>query len=147
MDIRISGHQMDTGAALQEHAAERDRSREVPAEIVDLYSNSGLWGITVPKEYGGAQVSLAVLAQVIAIISAADPALGQIPQNQFGIINLVLGSATEEQKKQLFQSVLEGWRIGNAGPERGTKNNLELKARGGHGARCADLGDRPSRAL
>jgi SfnB family sulfur acquisition oxidoreductase len=69
------------------------------------------------------------LAEVFAIISAADPALGQIPQNQFGIINLVLGSATEAQKKQLFQSVLEGWRIGNAGPERGTKNTLELKAR------------------
>jgi alkylation response protein AidB-like acyl-CoA dehydrogenase len=41
----------------------------------------------------------------------------------------VLGSATEAQKKQLFQSVLDGWRIGNAGPERGTKNTLELKAR------------------
>jgi hypothetical protein len=25
--------------------------------------------------------------------------------------------------------VLDGWRIGNAGPERGTKNTLELKAR------------------
>ena len=40
-------------AVLQEHAAERDRNREVPAEVVDLFSNSGLWGITVPKEYGG----------------------------------------------------------------------------------------------
>ena len=82
-----------------------------------------------PREYGGPQVSFVTLAEVFAIISAADPALGQIPQNQFGILNLVLGSATEAQKKQLFKSVLEGWRIGNAGPERGTKNTLELKAR------------------
>jgi SfnB family sulfur acquisition oxidoreductase len=66
---------------------------------------------------------------VFAIISAADPALGQIPQNQFGILNALLDSATEQQKKLLFQSVLKGWRIGNAGPERGTKNTLELKAR------------------
>ncbi|EPN59012.1 acyl-CoA dehydrogenase family protein, partial [Pseudomonas syringae pv. actinidiae ICMP 18807] len=63
------------------------------------------------------------------IISTADPALGQIPQNQFGILNLLQSSATEQQKKTLFQSVLDGWRIGNAGPERGSKNTLELKAR------------------
>lgn len=28
-------------AALLEHDAERDRTRQVPAEVVDLYSNSG----------------------------------------------------------------------------------------------------------
>lgn len=67
-------------AVLLEQDAERDRTRQVPAKVVDLYSNSGLWGISVPREFGGAQVSYAVLAQVIAIISAADPSLGQIPQ-------------------------------------------------------------------
>ncbi|MCZ2943323.1 SfnB family sulfur acquisition oxidoreductase, partial [Acinetobacter baumannii] len=66
---------------------------------------------------------------VFAIISAADPALGQIPQNHFGILHLLQSTATARQKKQLFQSVLDGWRIGNGGPERGTKNTLELKAR------------------
>ncbi|MNE90798.1 hypothetical protein D3C80_1883450 [compost metagenome] len=39
---------------LREGAAERDRNREVPADIVDAFSNSGLWGITVPRAYGGA---------------------------------------------------------------------------------------------
>lgn len=66
-------------AFLLEGDAERDRQREVPAEVVDVFSNSGLWGITVPKEYGGAEVSFATLAEVIAIISAADASLGQIP--------------------------------------------------------------------
>lgn len=42
-------------AVLLEQDAERDRSRQVPAEIVDLYSNSGLWGISVPREFGGAR--------------------------------------------------------------------------------------------
>ncbi|RMW03896.1 Acyl-CoA dehydrogenase protein, partial [Pseudomonas amygdali pv. tabaci] len=82
-----------------------------------------------PRGYGGPQVSFVTVAEVFRIISAADPALGQIPQNQFGILHLLQGSATEQQKKTLFQSVLDGWRIGNAGPERGTKNTLELKAR------------------
>ncbi|NWD89427.1 acyl-CoA dehydrogenase family protein, partial [Pseudomonas sp. K5002] len=59
----------------------------------------------------------------------ADPALGQIPQNHFGILHVLQGAASERQKKQLFQSVLDGWRIGNGGPERGTKNTLDLKSR------------------
>jgi SfnB family sulfur acquisition oxidoreductase len=69
------------------------------------------------------------IAEVFRIISAADPALGQIPQNQFGILQLLKGTASERQKDLLFKSVLDGWRIGNAGPERGSKNTLELKAR------------------
>ena len=113
----------------RQQAAKRDRQRKLPWSEIEQFTRSGLGSIAIPREYGGPQVSFVTLADVFAIISAADPALGQIPQNQFGILNLVLGSATEAQKKQLFKSVLEGWRIGNAGPERGTKNTLELKAR------------------
>jgi SfnB family sulfur acquisition oxidoreductase len=45
------------------------------------------------------------------------------------VLQLILATGTERQKKILLQSVLEGWRIGNAGPERGTRNTLDLKAR------------------
>ncbi|MGI2906030.1 acyl-CoA dehydrogenase family protein [Tolypothrix sp. VBCCA 56010] len=37
--------------------SERDRQGKIPALEVNKYSQSGLWGITVPKEYGGAFVS------------------------------------------------------------------------------------------
>ncbi|NWD66513.1 SfnB family sulfur acquisition oxidoreductase [Pseudomonas gingeri] len=110
-------------------AARRDRQRKLPWAEIEQFTRSGLGSITIAREYGGPQVSFVTVAEVFAIISAADPALGQIPQNQFGILQLLQGTATERQKKQLFQSVLEGWRIGNAGPERGTKNTLELKTR------------------
>ncbi|WP_223462710.1 MULTISPECIES: SfnB family sulfur acquisition oxidoreductase [unclassified Pseudomonas] len=122
-----AAHELAQVARLQ--AARRDQQRKLPWSEIELFTRSGLGSISIPREYGGPQVSFVTLAEVFAIISAADPALGQIPQNQFGILNLVLGSATEVQKKQLFKSVLEGWRIGNAGPERGTRNTLELKAR------------------
>ena len=39
-------------------AADRDRTRRLPAAELDRFSGSGLWGITVPKAYGGAGVSL-----------------------------------------------------------------------------------------
>ncbi len=115
--------------AARQQAAQRDRQRKLPWALVEQFTRSGLGSIAIPRAYGGPQVSYVTVAEVFAIISAADPALGQIPQNQFGILNLILGCGTERQKKQLLQSVLEGWRIGNAGPERGTKNTLELKAR------------------
>ncbi len=122
-----AAHELADAARLQ--ASQRDRQRKLPWSQIEQFTRSGLGSISIPREFGGPQVSFVTLAEVFAIISAADPALGQIPQNQFGILNALLDSATERQKRLLFQSVLEGWRIGNAGPERGTKNTLELKAR------------------
>ena len=113
----------------REHAAKRDQQRKLPWSQLEAFTQSGLGSISIPREFGGPQVSYVTLAEVFAIISAADPALGQIPQNQVGILNLIQSTATHAQKEQLFSSVLQGWRIGNAGPERGSKNTLDLKAR------------------
>ena len=71
----------DLAAEFLKEDSERDRQRRLPAEEVKKFSQSGLWGITVPKEYGGAFVSSATLAEVIKIIAEADSSLGQIPQN------------------------------------------------------------------
>jgi len=122
-----AAHELARTARLQ--AARRDQQRKLPWAEIEQFTRSGLGSISIPREYGGPQVSFVTLADVFAIISAADPALGQIPQNHFGILHVLQGAATERQKKQLFQSVLDGWRIGNGGPERGTKNTLELKSR------------------
>jgi hypothetical protein len=64
-------------------ASRRDSERLLPWDELDRFVQSGLWGITVPKEFGGAGVSNVTLATVIAIIGAADGSLSQIPQNHF----------------------------------------------------------------
>ncbi|XKU42548.1 SfnB family sulfur acquisition oxidoreductase [Pseudomonas [fluorescens] ATCC 17400] len=122
-----AAHELAQAARLQ--AGLRDRQRKLPWAELEQFTRSGLGSISIPREYGGPQVSFVTLAEVFAIISAADPALGQIPQNHFGILHVLQGAASQEQEEQLFQSVLDGWRIGNGGPERGTKNTLDLKAR------------------
>ncbi len=96
-----AAHELAQVARLQ--AAKRDQQRKLPWSEIEQFTRSGLGSIAVPREYGGPQVSFVTLASVFAIISAADPALGQIPQNQFGILNLILGSATESQKKTAVQ--------------------------------------------
>jgi SfnB family sulfur acquisition oxidoreductase len=99
-------------------ASERDRKRLLPWAELDLWSESGLGAITVPREYGGADVSHATLAEVFVILCAADPALGQIPQNHFGVLGVLREIGTPAQKTRLYGEVLAGQRLGNAGPER-----------------------------
>jgi SfnB family sulfur acquisition oxidoreductase len=121
---RIAG---DSGALAAAHAlaavfatgaAERDRQRILPWAELDLWSESGLGAITVPGQYGGADVSFATLAEVFVILCAADPALGQIPQNHFGVLGVLREIGTPVQKARLYGEVLTGHRLGNAGPER-----------------------------
>ncbi|SHM50605.1 SfnB family sulfur acquisition oxidoreductase [Phytopseudomonas punonensis] len=108
---------------------QRDRERRLPWELVERFTASGLGSIAVPRAFGGPQLSYATIAEVFRIISAVDPALGQIPQNHFGLIGLLHAVASPEQQQRLFTSVLAGWRIGNGGPERGSKHTLDIQAR------------------
>src|ERR1700727_2155642 len=83
------------GAKFAEGAALRDREGLLPLAELDAFSQSGLWGINVPKAYGGAGVSYVALTEVIKIISAADPSLGQIPQNHLAIVECISSDGTE----------------------------------------------------
>lgn len=103
-------------------ASERDRERQLPWNYIEAYTASGLGGITVPKEFGGADVSHVTLAKVFEILCAADPALGQVPQNHFGVLALLREYGLPQQKARIYRDVLDGYRIGNAGPERNTRS-------------------------
>ncbi len=124
--IRDDAEAIDVARALahdfRREAAVRDRERRLPREEIERFSASGLWAITVPREYGGAAVSAATLAEVTALISAADGSLGQIPQNHFFVVEAIRLTATRQQKRDWFGHVLRGGRFGNALSEVGTKD-------------------------
>src|SRR5471032_1739352 len=126
-DVEAIARAHEVAARLVEHASDRDRERRLPHEEIDWFSQAGLWAITVPKEYGGAGVSFVTLTEVIKIIAAADPSLGQLPQNHFGLVDVIALTGTEEQKRYFFAEVLLGKRFGNGFSEKGTKNVLDLK--------------------
>ncbi|WP_205902276.1 acyl-CoA dehydrogenase family protein, partial [Pseudomonas viridiflava] len=102
-------------------SAVRDRERRLPHAELELFSQSGLWGISVPKAFGGAGVSSVTLAQVIALISEADGSLGQIPQNHFYALEVLRVNGSPQQQKRLYAEALAGQRFGNALAELGTK--------------------------
>ncbi|MGE7958183.1 SfnB family sulfur acquisition oxidoreductase [Pseudomonas sp. NPDC089530] len=111
----------DLAEDFKRDSALRDRERRLPHPELDAFSRSGLWGISVPKEYGGAGVSNVTLAKVIALIAQADASLGQIPQNHFYALEVLRVNGSAEQKKRLYAEVLAGQRFGNALAELGTK--------------------------
>lgn len=115
--------------AFREGASERDQTNRRPYAELDAFSQSGLWSINVPKAYGGPEVSYKTLAQVVAIISAADPSIGQISQNHLGIVAAIRTVSDPEQQALLFGEVLKGTRFGNAFSEIGTPRATDFKTR------------------
>jgi SfnB family sulfur acquisition oxidoreductase len=110
-------------------ASRRDAERLLPVEEVEAYSKSGLWGATVPKEYGGAGISNVTLAEFIKILAVADPSITQITQNHLYIIESIRLDGTEVQKRFFFDLALQGVRFGNAFSEIGTKSVLDVHTR------------------
>lgn len=110
-------------------ASLRDRERRLPVAEVEEYSRSGLWAMTVPKQFGGAGVSVPTLARVIVLISAADPSIGQISQNHFAILERLRLHAHPEQQTFFFGRVLAGDRFGNAVAEAGGKSPKDHQTR------------------
>ena len=115
----------ELAAHFKRESVVRDRERRLPHDELELFSRTGLWGITVPKAYGGAGVSNVTLAQVVALIAAADASLGQIPQNHFYALEVLRVNGSETQKQRLYAEVLAGQRFGNALAELGTNTAHE----------------------
>ncbi|MEU5551536.1 acyl-CoA dehydrogenase family protein [Micromonospora sp. NPDC047793] len=125
-------------AVLADEAGVRDRERRLPeAEVAEL-SASGLLGITVPAEFGGAEVSVATLTEVFRTLAAADASLAQIPHSHVVFLQALRLQGTEEQQRRYFAAALAGQRFANAQSERGGRTvaddatTLRRRADGGY---------------
>ena len=108
-------------------AAQRDRERIWPVAELDAFSQSGLWAINVPREFGGLDASWVTINRVISIISQADPSLGQVPQNHLGVVSAIRTVSDRPQQELLFDAVLKGTRFGNAFSEFGSKRAADFQ--------------------
>lgn len=103
-------------AEFRQGAIERDRDRTLPTSEIDRLTEEGFFGIAVPREFGGAFVSAETITESFRLISAADPSIGQIPQNHFCWLPL-FSNGTPEQADFFYRRILAGDRIGNAHSE------------------------------
>ena len=99
-------------------AADRDRYRKLPFHEMDRLSASGLLAITVPAEYGGADLPPGTVADVIRILATGDPNIAQIPHSHFVYVNLLRLAGSPDQLSYYSQKLLRGSRIANAQAER-----------------------------
>jgi alkylation response protein AidB-like acyl-CoA dehydrogenase len=67
--------------------------RRVPVAELAALDASGLLAITVPRAHGGPELGAPVLAEVIRVIAAVDPAIAQVPQAHFLFTDVLAGSA------------------------------------------------------
>ncbi|MFF7555439.1 SfnB family sulfur acquisition oxidoreductase [Streptomyces olivaceus] len=110
-------------------ASARDAERRLPRAELDRLSASGLLGVTVPADHGGADVRATTLAEVFRLLASADGSLAQIPQSHFAYVNVIRRQGTEEQRTFFFAELLAGRRFGNAQSEAGTKHVQDIRTR------------------
>jgi SfnB family sulfur acquisition oxidoreductase len=131
--ITSEGEALRTAAELASWLAdgviERDRSGRVPARELAVFDASGLLAITVPRKYGGAELPATVLGEVVRTIAAVDPAIAQVPQGHFLLVDVLSVLGTPEQRRRLFADVVAGARLGNGLAERGGQHAQDLKTR------------------
>ncbi|MDO7868762.1 SfnB family sulfur acquisition oxidoreductase [Nocardioides jiangxiensis] len=108
-------------------ASLRDRDRILPLAELEAVTASGLLAITVPAAYGGADLPVRVVAEVVRLLAAGDPNVAQIPHSHFAYVNALREQGTPEQQAFFFGEVLAGRRFGNAQSEIGTKHVRDIR--------------------
>lgn len=104
----------ELAAAFRRQASERDINRLMPNAELDTLSQSGLTAITVPPEYQGLDVSNALLAEIVAIITESDASIGNVLAYHFRVLEGLRNQPSEELKITLFARALDGDRFAAA---------------------------------
>src|SRR5688572_8140114 len=114
-------------AELAPRAAKHDRQGHLDREVLEQIGTLGLWGLTIPEEYGGAGMSNLALSLVLEELNNACASTGVT----VSVHNSLLGApiqkhGTEAQKRAWLPQLSTGERIGcycltepNAGSDAG----------------------------
>jgi alkylation response protein AidB-like acyl-CoA dehydrogenase len=113
-DVSARAVAAELGAIFALGAAERDRNRVVPHQQVQELVRTGLLAVTVPAEYGGADVSPTTVAEILRVIARADPNIAQIQHGHFVNAHLLRVAGNPEQKRFFFGELLSGAVLGTA---------------------------------
>jgi len=89
-------------------ALELEHADEYPAAIVDGMRALGLFGITVPEEYGGLGLDLSTYTGVIEELAAGWMSLSGILNTHVIAANLLKAYGTEEQRTRWLPSLAAG---------------------------------------
>ena len=91
------------------HAAQWDRDHHFPVDVVQKMGALGLFGLTAPEQYGGADGDFTSLCVAIEEIGRVDQSMGITLEAAVGLgINPILTFGTDEQKDQWLPDLVAG---------------------------------------
>ena len=90
------------------NATALEHADEFPDAIVERMRNMGLFGLTIPEEYGGLGESLLTYALVVEQIARGWMSISGIINTHFIVAYLIAQHATEEQKRRLLPKMATG---------------------------------------
>jgi SfnB family sulfur acquisition oxidoreductase len=115
--------------AISPHVAAWDAAGKIPLDIISRFSETGLWALLVPAEFGGPASSLTIVSEVVARISEEEPSLGQLLNSNLHACQYIETAGTDEQKRFFFSKILQGARLGNASSEAGAAHAHDFQTR------------------
>ena len=104
-------------------AAQYDRDDIYPAELVDTMREMGLFGITIPEEYGGLGLDHATLAVIFEELSRGWMSVSGVIGTHHLMAAIIADHGTAEQKERLLPRMARGDVRGGLGltePEAGS---------------------------
>src|SRR5688572_7069319 len=90
------------------HAQRLEHADEYPTEIVEGMKDLGLFGLTIPEEYGGLGESLLTYALCVEEIARGWMSVSGIINTHFIVAYLILQHGTEEQKQRYLPRMATG---------------------------------------
>ncbi len=98
------------------HIAQWDRDHHFPVDVVKKMGDLGLFGLTAPEAYGGADGDFTSLCLAIEEIGRVDQSMGITLEAAVGLgINPILTFGTDEQKEQWLPDLVEGQALAGFG--------------------------------
>jgi alkylation response protein AidB-like acyl-CoA dehydrogenase len=89
-------------------AEELEHRDEFPEKIVEQMKEMGLFGLTVPEEFGGAGMDLMTYALVVAELSRGWMSLSGVVNTHFMGVYLLIKHGTREQKERWLPKMATG---------------------------------------
>jgi alkylation response protein AidB-like acyl-CoA dehydrogenase len=89
-------------------AGELEAKDEYPTDIVAGMKELGLFGLTIPEEYGGLGESLLTYALVVEEIARGWMSVSGIVNTHFIVAYMLMQHGTEEQKRSMLPRMAEG---------------------------------------
>ena len=90
------------------HATALEHADEYPQDIVDGMKEMGLFGLTIPEEYGGLGESLLTYALVVEQIARGWMSVSGVINTHFIVAYMLMHHGTEEQKQRYLPKMALG---------------------------------------